>query len=341
MADPDLQDRHRRGGGAQLRRVGVPQRGAARRARLGPRPALHQRLLDGPAHGAGRLARLRLAASSQDHQQGRTRQRRHRRRPALLRRRACRRLAGPRASGGVCDQRLGVAPRIKKHALLRRPRSAPPPPAFAATLIGGVTDELRALLQARQDRRKAELDASRRDVQFDVGAEVLVTLLRRRSLQRFPLGASLAGPGGGSGPGPSVPAPQVWVWSARVARHGVTWPASSPGHEPGCCDQRTIAQNVRLIPVSAAFTVARPGALHLKLGTLFARRNEQDNKRYPCPVPRAPKATIRQRSNAKIQQPLCNLNNVARSCRRAGNRNAGPQPVTSPGGGCPGPGPDG
>ena len=40
--------------------------------------------------------------------------------------------------------------------------------------MGRVTAEVRALLQERQDRHKAELDASRRDVQFSVGDEVLV-----------------------------------------------------------------------------------------------------------------------------------------------------------------------
>ena len=38
--------------GAQLGRVGAPRRGAARRARLGPRHALRRRSLDGPARGA-------------------------------------------------------------------------------------------------------------------------------------------------------------------------------------------------------------------------------------------------------------------------------------------------
>ena len=46
--------------------------------------------------------------------------------------------------------------------------------------------EVRALLQERQDRRKAELDAHRRDVQFAVGDEVLLdtehTQLPSRSL---------------------------------------------------------------------------------------------------------------------------------------------------------------
>ena len=46
----------------------------------------------------------------------------------VLRRRACRRLAGPRAAGQVRDQRFGVAPREWLHAFLRRPRPAPPPP---------------------------------------------------------------------------------------------------------------------------------------------------------------------------------------------------------------------
>ena len=37
-----------------------------------------------------------------------------------------------------------------------------------------MTGEVRALLQERQDRRKAELDAHRRDVRFAVGEEVLL-----------------------------------------------------------------------------------------------------------------------------------------------------------------------
>ena len=37
-----------------------------------------------------------------------------------------------------------------------------------------MTEEVLALLQEQQDRRKAELDASRRDLQFDVGEEVLL-----------------------------------------------------------------------------------------------------------------------------------------------------------------------
>ena len=40
--------------------------------------------------------------------------------------------------------------------------------------MGRVTEEVRALLQERQDRRKAGLDASQRDVQFDVGDKVLM-----------------------------------------------------------------------------------------------------------------------------------------------------------------------
>ena len=58
--------------------------------------------------------------------------------------------------------------------------SAAPDPAgsgeAAAHLMGRVTAEVRALLQERQDRRKAELDASRRDVQFAVGDEVLLDM---------------------------------------------------------------------------------------------------------------------------------------------------------------------
>ena len=37
-----------------------------------------------------------------------------------------------------------------------------------------MTAEVHALLQARQDQRKAELDAHRRDIQFAVGDEVLL-----------------------------------------------------------------------------------------------------------------------------------------------------------------------
>jgi hypothetical protein len=52
--------------------------------------------------------------------------------------------------------------------------------------MGRVTAEVRALLQERQDRRKAELDAARRDVHFALGDEVLLdtehTPLPSRSL---------------------------------------------------------------------------------------------------------------------------------------------------------------
>ena len=52
--------------------------------------------------------------------------------------------------------------------------------------MGRVTAEVRALSQERQDRRKAELDAARRDVKFAVGDEVLLdtehTPLPSRSL---------------------------------------------------------------------------------------------------------------------------------------------------------------
>ena len=40
--------------------------------------------------------------------------------------------------------------------------------------MGRATAEVRALLQARQGRRKEELDASQRDVRFAVGEEVLL-----------------------------------------------------------------------------------------------------------------------------------------------------------------------
>ena len=80
----------------------------------------------------------------------------------------------------------------------RRPLTPRPPPAgrdpavpagsgkAAATLMGRVMAEVRALLQERQDRRKAELNAHRRHVQFAVGDEVLLetehTPLPSRSL---------------------------------------------------------------------------------------------------------------------------------------------------------------
>ena len=52
--------------------------------------------------------------------------------------------------------------------------------------MGHITAKVRALLHERQDRRKAELDAHRRDVQFAVGNEVLLetehTSLPSRSL---------------------------------------------------------------------------------------------------------------------------------------------------------------
>ncbi len=53
------------------------------------------------------------------------------------------------------------------------PDSAGPGEAVAG-LMGRVTTEVRALLQERQDRRKAELDVQRRDVRFAVGDEVLL-----------------------------------------------------------------------------------------------------------------------------------------------------------------------
>ena len=65
----------------------------------------------------------------------------------------------------------------------RRPLNppAPPDPAVpagageaAAHLMTRVTAEVRALLQERQDQRKAEHDAHRRDVRFAVGDEVLL-----------------------------------------------------------------------------------------------------------------------------------------------------------------------
>jgi hypothetical protein len=56
----------------------------------------------------------------------------------------------------------------------------------AARLLEQVTGEVLALLQERQDRRKAELDAHRWDVRFAVGEEVLLdtehTPLQSRSL---------------------------------------------------------------------------------------------------------------------------------------------------------------
>jgi hypothetical protein len=56
----------------------------------------------------------------------------------------------------------------------------------AARLLAQVTGEVRALLQEQQDRRKAELDAHRRDLRFAVGDEVLLdtehTPLPSRSL---------------------------------------------------------------------------------------------------------------------------------------------------------------
>ena len=59
-------------------------------------------------------------------------------------------------------------------------------PARAGGSSGNCHRRMRALLQERQDRRKAELDAHRRDVQFAVGGEVLLdtehTPLPSRSL---------------------------------------------------------------------------------------------------------------------------------------------------------------
>jgi hypothetical protein len=75
----------------------------------------------------------------------------------------------------------------------RRPLTPPDPPgpagdtgAAVAALMARVTTEVRALLQERQERRKAAADRHRRDVQFAVGDEVLLdtehTPLPSRSL---------------------------------------------------------------------------------------------------------------------------------------------------------------
>ena len=106
---------------------------------------------------------VRLAASSHQHQQGSTRQRRHRRRSSLCHRRACRRLAGLRAAGRVRDHRLSVAVGSDYTPLYadsgqqsRRPLApaAAPDPAGpsedAATLMGYVTEEMWALPRERQ-----------------------------------------------------------------------------------------------------------------------------------------------------------------------------------------------
>ena len=66
----------------------------------------------------------------------------------------------------------------------------------------GVTAEVRALLQDRQDRRKAELITLPWDVKFAVGNEVLLDsehAARRRvlPLPLAALGASLVGPSAG------------------------------------------------------------------------------------------------------------------------------------------------
>ena len=80
--------------------------------------------------------------------------------------------------------------------------------------------------------------------------------------------------------------------------------ASAPGHGPGRRNQWLFI--VLLIDLCGLFRGRRGRALHLKLCILFAHATttEQDNKRYSCPVPLAPKATTRLRSNAKIQQLL-------------------------------------
>ena len=101
------------------------------------------------------------------------------------------------------------------------------------------------------------------------------------------------------------PAPAAGVPDPKVefGRWLVTAPA--PGHGPGRRNQRTFAKNVLLIDLCGPFRGRRGRALHLKLCILFARAMSETTKRYSCPVPRAPKATIRLRSNAKIQQPFC------------------------------------
>ena len=57
-----------------------------------------------------------------------------------------------------------------------------------------VTGEVRALMQARQDRRKALLDARRRDVQLSVGDEVLLDTTHTPLPSRDKLSARWMGP---------------------------------------------------------------------------------------------------------------------------------------------------
>jgi hypothetical protein len=64
----------------------------------------------------------------------------------------------------------------------------------AARLLAQVTGEVRALLQERQDRRKAELDAHRRDVRFALGDEVLLDTEHSRLPSRSLLSPRWMGP---------------------------------------------------------------------------------------------------------------------------------------------------
>jgi hypothetical protein len=70
--------------------------------------------------------------------------------------------------------RFRVASQVGLHSLLRLAAALPYPAApegpgeVAAHLMGRMTAEVQALLQERQVRRKAELDAPRREVQFVV-----------------------------------------------------------------------------------------------------------------------------------------------------------------------------
>ena len=66
--------------------------------------------------------------------------------------------------------------------------------ATLAWLMDHVTGEVRALLQERQDLRKARLDPSRRDVRFEPGDEVLLDTSHAPLPSRGPLSSRWMGP---------------------------------------------------------------------------------------------------------------------------------------------------
>ena len=200
----------------------------------------------------------------------------------------------PRAEFAINDSASalgsGYTPFYSDRARHLNPPASPDPATLcgsgeaAAHLICWVTAEVCALLQARQDRRKAELDAHRRDVQFAVGDEVLLDT-EHTPLPSRPLSPRWMGPLKVlARPAPNtytyrLENPVTWRASDAFSTSGLTGciqrlapPALQPsprrsrrsGPAPACPGRRRLAgvQGAEASQVQDALEPAlRPGAL--------------------------------------------------------------------------------